>query len=269
MKTKHQPMSAAAAKGGNHVRNNTIHRKWFALALGGLLFTSIFALSAPPVEAQCQQWDVGHKWRFKQGSTPVDLDLHQNGTVVTGKAVHIADENKVGGGFGALGWVHGDVDGTVKGDHFAVIIHWGNNTTGVYNGTIGPSGRIEGTGYNQASPSVKVNWHSETHMECADAAPVKPKPDATKSTSAAADDWINQELRKRKTNNTYDANDPNRKGHGFINGLSNPTPTPTPSVEADESSSNDTDDQHKKNKKKNKKKHHHHHEDDDENQDNN
>lgn len=148
------------------------------MALSGFLFTSIFALSPSPVEAQCQQWNVGHGWRLKQGSLNVDLDLHQKGTVITGTATFTGTIKKAEGGltgsFGERGLIHGDVDGTVKRDHFAVRIHWSNNTTGVYNGTIGPSGRIEGTGYEQRSPSVKVNWYSDTHMECADAAPVKP-----------------------------------------------------------------------------------------------
>ncbi len=178
MKTKHHSLlSAPEIRRGGKTLNSTIHRKWSALALGGFLFTSIFALSAPPVEAQCQQWNVGHGWRFKQGWLNVDLDLHQKGTVITGTARYntTASGGTFGGNFGgATSVTVGDVDGTVKGDSFAVRIHWDNNTTGVYNGTIGPSGRIEGTGYNQATPSKKVNWYSDTHMACADAAPVKP-----------------------------------------------------------------------------------------------
>ncbi len=178
MKTKHHSiLSPPVIQSGDKA---LIRRRWFALALGGFLFTSIFAFSAPPVEAQCSQWNVGHGWRFKQGSTNVDLELDQNGTVITGKANHRIDVTPKDGGPGIEGKanVRGTVDGTMKDDHFDVIIHWNNNTTGVYNGTIGPSGRIEGTGYNQATPSIKVNWYSETHMECADAAPVEP-PTAT------------------------------------------------------------------------------------------
>jgi hypothetical protein len=258
MKTKHHLIpSKPVIQSGVRTLNNAICRRWFALALGGFLFTSIFALSAPPVVAQCQQWSVGHGWRLKQGGINVDMDLHQNGTVVTGTARFFEKGYaSSGGNFGSAGGdVNGDVDGTVKGDRFAVIIHWDNGTTGVYNGTVGPSGRIEGTGYNQATPSQKVNWYSETHMVCGDAAPTaatKPKPILHSGKAKLAPSPMN----------TYNANDPNRP-RGFINGIQLATPTPTPSAGADESSS---DDQHKKNKKNKKK--HHHQKDDDQNQGN-
>jgi hypothetical protein len=264
MKTKyHSTLSAAEAKGGDQTLNNPIRPRWFALALGGFLFTSIFALSAPPVEAQCQQWDVGHAWRFKQGPTNVDLDLDQNGTVITGKANHKIYVKE----FEGLANVRGTVDGTVKGDSFAVHIYWTNNTVGVYNGTIGPSGKIEGTGYEQGSPSIKVNWYSLGVMKCADATPATPKARPTRTPSAdpavAADAWINQELRKRKR--AKPAATP-VSGSGTAGGfIQMHTPAPTPSAEADESPSSDTDDQHKKNKKKNKR---HRHQEDDQDQGN-
>jgi len=272
MTTKIQSiMSAPVIQSGDQTQNNSIRRKWFALALGGFLFISIFALSAHPVEAQCSQWNVAHAWQFKQGSgqgaIEVKLDLHQNGTVITGTASHVLYVRKsegVGpfGGYGGYDAVRGTVDGTVERDSFAVKIYWDNNTIGVYDGTIRSSGRIEGKGWEQSTPGTKVNWHSVTTMVCADAAPVKP-PDATKSASEAADDWINQERSKRKT--AKPATTP-VSGSGTAGGfIQMHTPAPTPSAEADESSSNDTDDQHGKHKK-NKKKHHHH--DDEENQGN-
>src|SRR4051812_43410987 len=227
MKTEHHIiLSAPVTQGGDQKLNNSVRRKWSALALGGLLFTSIFALPPHPVEAQCQQWNVGHAWRFKQGSTNVDLDLRQNGTVITGTANHKIYVKE----FEGLANVRGTVDGTVNGDSFAVHIYWTNHTTGVYDGTIGASGKIEGTGYEQSSRSIKVNWYSLGVMKCADAAPVQPRPDATKSTSAAADDWINSELRKRKTA-TQPTPTASSRQRGFINGVQ--MATPTPSAEAD------------------------------------
>src|SRR5690242_9251575 len=96
MKTKHHSiLTESLGRSGDPTRNNRIRRRWFALALGGFFFASIFALSAPMVEAQCKQWNVGFKWRFTQGSrvsegtkitTGVDMNLQQNGTVVTGTA---------------------------------------------------------------------------------------------------------------------------------------------------------------------------------------
>jgi hypothetical protein len=182
MKTKYSTLSAAEAKSRDRILSSAcaIRGRWWAVALGGFVFTSLFALPAPPVEAECEQWNVGHGWRFKQGTTNVDLDLHQNGTVVTGTATHMTYTPD---GSHGKSRVDGDVDGTVEGDHFAVHIQWDNNTTGVYDGTIRPSGRIEGTGYNQATPRIKVRWHSETSMVCADTAaqPINPAPPPIKS----------------------------------------------------------------------------------------
>jgi hypothetical protein len=254
MKTKHEPtLSTPVIKSGDHVRNNTIRRKWFAIALGGFLFTSIFALSAPPVEAQCQYWDVSGKWQFKQGSRQaaldVTLDLRQKGrTVITGTASHQPA--------GTTG-VSGNVDGTVEGDSFAVHIYWANNTVGVYDGTIRPSGKIEGTGYEQRSPSIKVNWHSTGVMKCAEAA-AAPAAAPVKSSASVLKDGS---FAKPKPATTPVSG--SGTAGGFIQ-MHTPTPAPTASAEADDSSSKDTEDQpgkHKKNKNK-KNKHHHHHDDD-------
>ena len=173
MKTKYNStLLAADAKGGDQTRNSSIRRKWSALVLGGFLFTSIFALLASPVEAECKQWSVGHGWRLKQGSINVDLNLQQKGSVITGTATH--DLHRKGsdllmGGYGGTTTVAGTVDGTVEGDSFDVKIYWDNDTIGVYNGTIRASGKIEGKGWEQKSRRTKVNWYSETRMVCADA----------------------------------------------------------------------------------------------------
>ena len=133
MKTKHHHiiLSAPVIQSGDKTLNNPIRCRWFALALGGFLFTSIFALSVSPVEAQCQQWNVGHGWRFRQGTINVDLDLHQNGTVITGTATHDISKNSssnVMGHFGGTTTVTGDVDGTVKGDQAdLVMVYSGGN----------------------------------------------------------------------------------------------------------------------------------------------
>ena len=192
MKIKYNStLSAPAGGGGDQRRANPIRPSWFALALGGFLFTSIFALSAPPVEAQCQQWDVSGKWQFKQGwgqgAINVLVDLSQTGrTVITGTASHVPPGGDL---------TNGTVDGTMEGDSFAVKIYWENNTIGVYEGTIRPSGRIEGKGWEQATRRTKVRWYSKTTMKCADAAapptnppptgPAQPTPKPLKSTGKA------------------------------------------------------------------------------------
>lgn len=271
MKTNpHSILSAPVTDCGNQTQNSSIRRKRFALALGGFLFTSLFALSAPPVKAQCQQWNFSGQWEIRQGSFLLSLALNQTGTVVTGTAVSTNSTSKL--------LMHGQVGGTAEGDSFLVTINWPNGGGGVYKGKMRPNGTLHGVTSDKNHPTTsRASWEALTTFKCADAAPapagtpitssasglkgstgfVKPKPD--KEPNAAADEWINQELSKRKK-----ATEPTPKPRGFINGLQ--LATPTPSAEADESSSDDTQDQHKKNKKNKKK--HHHHDGDDQNQGN-
>ncbi len=275
MKTKHHSiLSAPVIQSGGKRLNNTIHRKWSVLALSGFLFTSIFAVLPSPVEAACPQgWDVGHGWRFKQGSLNVDLDLHQKGSVITGTAQFYGiikkGEGGISGAFGESGFIRGTVSGIVKGDHLAMKIYWNNNTNGVYDGTIRSTGIIEGTGYNEATPSTKVNWASETRMQCAAKAsgtalsPIRaPGPDDYKKLQ-------NEVNKAAATKNTGP-----EQTRGVVPGpndykklqdeVNKAAATPTPSPEAEQSSSSDTEDQPQKHKKKHKR----HHHDDDENQGN-
>ena len=161
MKTKHDSARPPAGQSSDQTLTSRLGRKCPALALGAFLFSSVFALSPSSVEAECKEWDVSGPWRFKQGPTNVEVDIVQNGIVLTGKANHRPTGTTN---------VRGTVDGYVKRDFFSIKIHWKNNTTGAYTGTIKPSGRIEGIGYNVATPSAKVNWYSTGLMQCADAA---------------------------------------------------------------------------------------------------
>ena len=125
------------------------------------IFVSVFALLPNSAKAQCTQWNVAGKWAIKQGKIVVDFDLRQDRTVITGTASYFGSNGK-----GGLVEVDGSLDGTVRGDRFDVQIYWGNGPVGVYNGTIGPQGRIEGTTYDKQRPSNKVAWWSARTMKC-------------------------------------------------------------------------------------------------------
>jgi hypothetical protein len=103
--------------------------------------------------------------------------------MLSGTATHtIHNQNAGNAGLadgGRIETIDGKVEGTMNGKRFAVKIFWNNGTVGVYDGTVGLSGRLEGTGYKQGSSSVKVNWHSVTTMKCAD-----------KKVGAGAPDWM-------------------------------------------------------------------------------
>jgi hypothetical protein len=254
MKTKdHAGVSRPMFPSGEKTLSITVRRRWFALALGGFLFTSIFALSAPPVEAQCQQWNVGGQWEIRQGHTLISVALSQNGKTLSGTAVS-SDP---------VGMMHGQVTGTIEGDSFYVQINWPNGGAGVYRGTIGPNRHLQGTTYDKNKPTSTASWEALVLFKCADAAAA---PAATPLKSSASvlkgSGFVKPSSLPKSSGKVIE--DPRS-----VKPPTTPIPqlaTPTPSAEADESSS----DQHPKNKKnkKHKKKHHHHDDDNDENQGN-
>lgn len=150
------------------------------MVIGGLWSTLFLALLPPSVEARCPQgWDVGSEWTFQQdGPLIVSVKLRQDGVAVSGTATFTGTTKKEEGGlfgsFGEKGLIHGTVDGTVQGDQFDVKIYWSNKTVGIYEGTIRPSGRIEGKGWEQSSRGTKVKWHSTGVMNCVDEKVVVP-----------------------------------------------------------------------------------------------
>jgi hypothetical protein len=247
MKTKHHstPPSTKSCR-----RKVATYR--FDAAFGSFVGLVLFTLSPYVARAECSNWDVTGTWEVKQSN---------------GSSITVVVAPKGGGSFevtsptggGGLG------SGNISGNDFFMEIGWyGGTNDGVYRGKVGSSGRISGTTYDANNPGSKARWFSAKVMKCADAAPAaaatpKPLRATGKARPAAADEWIDQELRKRKTATQPTPSASNRP-RGFINGLQLPTPTPSP--EADEYAS---DDQHKKKKKKH---HHHHDRDDDQNQGN-
>jgi hypothetical protein len=183
MKTKYNPtLLAAGAESGDQTQNYSIRGRWFAVGLGGFLLTSIFALSTPSMEAQCEQWDVSGKWKIRQGSFTLPVVLTQKGKTVTGSALHrdattIPESSEQG--FGERGDLEGSVNGTVEGDKFDVQINWARGGVGIYRGTIGKNGVIQGMTYDKNKPSSSATWRSSKVMKCAEedaAEPTNPTP---------------------------------------------------------------------------------------------
>ena len=144
-----------------------------ASVICGLLFAAAFALLPASAGAQCTNWDAGGKWWIIQPGLALDgitLRLEQKGRVLTGTAHTIVSDGKKGGKY-----QDGTVDGTIDGDRFNVQIFWSNNDTGVYDGKVLPSGRLDGEGYEKRSSNIRVPWHSYGVLKCARAAaPSKP-----------------------------------------------------------------------------------------------
>jgi hypothetical protein len=180
MTTKyHSTQPVADVPNRDRILNSTcaIRGRWLALGFSGSWLTLILALLPISVEARCPQgWDVSDEWKFQQdGPLIITVNLRQDRAVITGTASFFGLIKKgEGSSFGETGLIHGTVDGTLEGDQFDVKIYWGNNTIGVYQGTVRPSGRIEGKGWEQRSRRTKVNWHSIGVMKCVDEKAVQP-----------------------------------------------------------------------------------------------
>jgi hypothetical protein len=187
METKHHiNLLKPVTQSGDQTLNNPIRRKWFALALSGLLFTSIFALSAPLVEAGCQQWDVSGQWelRFNSGANSgaiVKVNLQQQGANLSGI-----------GEFPQAHGVGGQISGNITVNAFAMTL---TADTVVYRflGTVDSTGKMEGTARRSSGKIERLtddgaHWVSSRRMKCADENPPisKQKTDASPTSSAEA-----------------------------------------------------------------------------------
>ena len=88
--------------------------------------------------------------------------------------LYVVQRGRLLKGFAENGSETGELDGTLDGDRFNIQIFWSNDSTGVYNGKVLPSGRLDGEGYEKSSPNIRVPWHSEGVLKCAQAGPKEP-----------------------------------------------------------------------------------------------
>lgn len=133
-----------------------------ASILFGVWFVAVLALLPISARAQCStKWLAsGHEAVsiMQRGQKyGMHLSLEQKGRVITGTASHQTTN----------GVNKGTVDGTLDRDSFRAQIFWTNGQTGVYIGTVLPSGRLDGEGYEKASPNIRVTWHSSGVLKCA------------------------------------------------------------------------------------------------------
>lgn len=177
MKTKYNLMlSTAGLSCGDETQKNGIRHRGVARLLRGFLCSSVFALSLATAGAECPQWDVGGHWAISQGRFKISVALSQNGTTVSGSAIHhnAMISKPSGQKFGQAADLNGSVTGTIEGGTFQVEINWDGGGAGIYRGTIGQNGVIRGTTYDKNKPSSTATWSSNRVMNCADATAVQP-----------------------------------------------------------------------------------------------
>ncbi len=143
--------------------------------LYSLLFAAVLALLPISVEAQCANWDASGQMTIIQRASKYEntLSLQQKGRVITGTAsTYTPTYGIISDGYRTLS---GTVDGTIDGDRFSVQIFWANRQTGIYNGKVLPSGRLDGEAWEKASPNIRQTWYSGGVLKCPPPPPVIPK----------------------------------------------------------------------------------------------
>lgn len=164
-----------------------------------LCLTSASACFLSPSQAQaaCSQWDMPARTGIKQSNGAViSITAIPSEGGFVGKATNyylVSD-----------GWLQGKrpeqvsgvLEGVVEGNTVHFTIHWDDdtikevaNTTGVYTGSVGPQGRLTGTGYKAENPAETASWYAEEPLTCHVA--VLPT-SAPPSSSPAPPGWFNR-----------------------------------------------------------------------------
>jgi len=141
------------------------------------------AMSFPVAARACSQWDVSGQWTAVQsnGAKP-NFSLQQSGSGIQGQAndTYVHKDACVVVACGDDYYDRpGSVDGSIDGNTIELKAYWDNNSIGVYSGTIGPQGRIEGTTYDQRNPQTRAEWYSDRTMKCRSDEPASDAPPAT------------------------------------------------------------------------------------------
>ena len=123
-----------------------------------------------PAEAQaaCNEWTFPASMFLTQSNdTQVIITISPVEGGYSGRANYRRPDKIVERGI----IVSGDVDGMIDNANIQLIIHWDrlsnlNGSTGVYNGTVSPQGRMSGTAYDQEHPETKANWFISQLAQC-------------------------------------------------------------------------------------------------------
>lgn len=113
--------------------------------------------------AACLQWDVSGNWRILQSNGAVtNISIVQTGTQLVGNGSYTT--RATSSRFGSK--ESGQLDGTLRGNAVNFSIFWSSSSVGAYTGTIGPTGRIEGSTFDKRNPASRAAWHSSARMKC-------------------------------------------------------------------------------------------------------
>lgn len=135
----------------------------------GCLSPALLLLMPIHSQAQCTWNATGRRYVYQvRQENVIVMTLVQEGGVVAGTAtLKVGDRN-----------LQGRVTGSIDGDNFSVEIAWPDNLTGVYNGRIMPTGKMNGGTYDKRKPNSQQAWRTEEPLKCI--VPPAPKSDPPK-----------------------------------------------------------------------------------------
>jgi hypothetical protein len=127
-------------------------------AFAALIAIPLASVTEAGAAAQCRQWDVGGRWWIQQsGQVFGYFDVDQRGDLLEGRGRADSFSNP---------GMSGGLDGTLEGSSVEVTVYWHSDIVGVYRGTIGPTGRIEGRTFDKRHPSKRAAWFTTNKMRC-------------------------------------------------------------------------------------------------------
>jgi hypothetical protein len=135
--------------------------------------------------AECSHWALKGDLRLVQsnGYAPHFFFWDLNSPVLRGQADYFYPSRPGGRPDSQM---VGDANGNIEGNFFKVTVTWNDNKTGVYTGTIAPTGQIEGRTYDAQRPESQATWYSTTTLRCLPEANASPAPAASPSANSDA-----------------------------------------------------------------------------------
>jgi hypothetical protein len=137
----------------------------------GTLAIVFFAIPFESVQAMvgCSQWLMPSRTAIKQSNeTVISVEISSSQGGFVGKASYYSHFRRA-----APFLVNGVLEGRMNGSSVQFTIHWQDdyntgvkNATGVYIGTVGPQGRLEGTSYDVAHPQSRASWWANEALQC-------------------------------------------------------------------------------------------------------
>jgi hypothetical protein len=133
-----------------------------------VLGVSFCALLPYAAYAACSDFDASGRWEAVQSNGfVVQFKLKQSGTVLHGTASYPVHDD----GLFLVGPLDmrkgGRADGAIRGRKVMINVYWdSNNSIGIYKGTVGSDGHINGVTYDKLSPSNVATWFTHGSLKC-------------------------------------------------------------------------------------------------------